>query len=58
MSRSWEHRYNYDDPQVQNGEALFHAAGADCHIPEFTTSDYHPLTEYAGRRSDNRSALT
>ena len=43
-------RYNYDDPQVLHGESLFHAAGcADCHISEFTTSDYHPLTELRGQ---------
>ena len=43
-------RYDYNDPQVVQGETLFHAAGcADCHISEFTTSDYHPLTELRGQ---------
>ena len=43
-------RYNYDDAQVVQGETLFHALGcADCHISEFTTSEYHPLTELRGQ---------
>jgi len=35
-----------DDPQVQQGQALFSNIGcADCHIPTFQTSLYHPFSE-------------
>ena len=35
-----------DEPQAQEGEALFEQVGcATCHVPSFTTSEYHPLAE-------------
>lgn len=39
-----------DDPQVQNGQALFSNIGCnDCHTDTMTTSEYHPLTELVGQ---------
>ncbi|TRX52845.1 di-heme oxidoredictase family protein [Thalassomonas sp. M1454] len=39
-----------DDPQVQNGKALFASIGcADCHTQTLTTSENHPLRELAGQ---------
>ena len=39
-------RRNLDDPAALLGESLFDSAGcADCHVPTFQTSPYHPHAE-------------
>ena len=39
-------QHDYDDPEVQMGEALFESIGcANCHVPTVTTSEFHPWTE-------------
>ena len=44
-------RRNLDDTQALQGEALFATAGcAKCHTTEFTTSQYHQMTELRSQK--------